>query len=331
MFADCLDLHDISTLVRTTRALNRLLTPYLYRRAKDLKSRHGRPYFLKAVDAGNVTAVRHFIKVGTSVNMSHMSEYLRPTALHCCVQDGDIEIAQLLIQHGVNMSPENYFGDTPLHDAISLSGESEETLVRLLVDAGADISASGGFYGTILCTAMTYGNPSTVQLLLQRGAIPTIWNPDGDTLLHCPQYEGSAATVKPFLEAGLNIEATNVWGQTPLHQAAGYGREDYVKELLQWGANVDATDNEGRTPLQAFLDWRLSASTARHILHHETLPEVSKGSQACVPTCRSVEFHEPVTDLLLSAGANIRASNNSTRSPLDWATLVLSGDVSRLN
>jgi ankyrin repeat protein len=329
MFADCLDLHDISTLVRTTRALNRLLTPYLYQHAKDLESRDGKPYFLEAVDAGNLAAVRRFIEVGTSINMRDPTPGDRATALHSCVRDGNIQIAQLLIQHGVNMSPVNYSGHTPLHDAIG--GESEEIWVRLLVDAGADISASGGFYGTILCKAMTYGSPSTVQLLLQRGAIPTIWNLDGDTLLHCPQWEGTAATVGLFLEAGLNIEATNEWGETPLHHAAGYGREDYVKELLQWGANVDATDNEGRTPLQAFLDWRLSASTARHILHHETLPEVSKGSQACVPTCRSVEFHEPVTDLLLSAGANIRASRNSTRSPLDWATLVLSGDVSRLN
>jgi hypothetical protein len=52
MFADCLDLDDINTLVCTTRALNWLLTPYMYRRSKDLKSRDRRPYFLKAVDAG---------------------------------------------------------------------------------------------------------------------------------------------------------------------------------------------------------------------------------------------------------------------------------------
>jgi hypothetical protein len=328
MIADCLDLVDIHSLVRTARAENGLLTPYMYRRAKDLRSRDGRPYFLKAVDAGILTAVINFIKVGTSVNMSDPTEPFWPTALHSCVQPGNIQIAQLLIQHGVNMSPVNRFRDTPLHYAFCLEDASEKwTWVRLLVDAGADISACSTIWGTILSMATWYGNPSIVQLLLRRGAIPTIWNAVGDTLLHCPPRDGTAATVGLFVEAGVNIDATNVLDETPLHRAAKYDREDYVQELLQWGANVDAIDEEGRTPLQAFLCWRPSTSAARHIVHHETLSEVCafNGSAACVPTCRSMGFDEPVVDLLLSAGANIWACRNSTRSPLDWATVVLSG------
>jgi ankyrin repeat protein len=322
MIADCLDLDDINSLIRTCGTENRLLTPYMYRRAKGIATRHGRPCFLKAVDAGNVTAVMHFIKVGTSVNMSHKSEYLRPTALHCCVQDGNIEIAQLLIQHGVKMSPVNDFGWTPLHCAVARA-HSSRTWVRLLLDAGADISATSEMYGSILYTATMRGTPSIVQLLLQRGATPTTMDSDGDTLLHCSQWDqlGTEATVGLFLDAGVNIEATNKRGRTPLHQAAKYGREDYVKELLKWGAHVDATDNKGRTPLQAFLKWRPISSAARHILHHDALPAgcASKGREACVPSCRFVENVEPVVDLLLSAGADIRASRNSTRSPLDWA------------
>jgi ankyrin repeat protein len=325
MFADCLDLDDINTLVRTTRALNRLLTPYMYRRAKDLKSRNGyrRPYFLRAVDAGNLTAVRHFIEVGTSVNMSDPTDLFFPTALHRCVLEGYIEVAQLLIQHGVNMSPVNLFGMTPLDDAIG--GESEETWVKLLVEAGADISASTADGYTILSWATTWGNPSTVQLLLERGAIPAIRNSRGDTLLHCPVHGGSAATVGLFLEAGLNIEATNALGETPLHHAAIFNRNDYVFELLRRGANVDAIDMEGRTPLQAILSSRRSTSAARHILHHETQPAVCslKGREACVPSCLNEQFFHPVVDMLLSAGADIRASRNSTPSPLDWAASLL--------
>jgi ankyrin repeat protein len=335
MIADYLDLGDINSLVRTSRAENGLLTPYIYKRAKDLKSRDGRPYFLKAVDTANLTAVRQFIEVGTSVNIcdSDPTERFRATALHSCAHDGNIQIAQLLIQHGVNMSPVNDYEDTPLHYAVCRE-DSSETWVRLLVDAGADISASSRTCGTILETATMYGTPSVVQLLLQRGAIPTIptaRNLVQDTLLHCPPWHGTAATVRLFLDAGLNIEATNICGQTPLHRAAEYGRGDYVKEYLQGGANVDAIDSKGRTPLQTFMSWSISTSAARHILHHETLPVVcaSKGSPACVPTCRSAEFDEPVVNLLLSAGANIRASKNSNRSPLDWATaMVLSAALS---
>jgi ankyrin repeat protein len=333
MFADCLDLHDINTLVRTTRALNRLLTPYMYRFAKDLRSRsgYGTPYFLRAVEAGNLTAVKHFIEVGTSVNMSDPTDLYHPTALHSCVEGGYIKLAQLLIQHGVNMSPVNRLGETPLHRA--LGWKSEETWVRLLVDAGADICARTVNGETILSWAMTSGKLSTVQLLLERGAIPTTRNRRGSTLLHislhCAAASQSAAKLGLLLEAGLNIEATNNLGETPLHYAAKFGKDDCVFQLLQRGANVDAINFAGRTPLQAFLTspecYHQGKNAARHILHHATLPEecASKGNQACVPGCRFLESDEPVVDLLLSAGADIRASRGSTRSPLDWAASLL--------
>jgi ankyrin repeat protein len=329
MFADCLDLHDINTLVRTTRALNSLLTPYMYRYAKDLVSRrgYGRPYFLLAVKAGNLTAVRHFIEVGTSVNMSDPTDIHHPTALHRCVWEGYIEMAQLLIQHGVNMSPVNRFGETPLHEAIGR--RLEETWAKLLVDAGTDIFARTAAGETILTWATTCGKLSTVQFLLERGAIPTTRDCRGNTLLHnslrCPADSQSAAKLGLLLEAGLNIEATNNLGETLLHDAALFGKDDCVFQLLQRGANVDAISIEGCTPLQAVMGWNRSTSAARHILHHDTLPEecASKGSQACVPGCLFGESDKPVVDLLLSAGADIRASKNSTRSPLDWAASLL--------
>jgi ankyrin repeat protein len=242
--------------------------------------------------------VRHFIEVGSSVNMSDRRQRYRPTALHSCTWEGNIEMAQLLIQHGVDMSPVNDFGETPLHYVVS-GRHCTETWVRLLVDAGANISASSEFYYSILYMATTYGTASIVQLLLHRGAIPTLWNSDGGTLLHVPVLYRTAGTVGLFLEAGLNIEARNRRGETPLHRAAKSGREEYVQELLKWGANVDAFDNDGRTPLQAFLNRNRSTSAACHIVHHETLTKKcsSKGSQVCVPGCRSTEFEEPVVDL----------------------------------
>jgi ankyrin repeat protein len=170
------------------------------------------------------------------------------------------------------------------------------------------------------------GKLSTVQFLLERGAIPTTRDWCGNTLLHESLHSGEiAAKLGLLLEAGLNIEATNDAGETPLNYAAEYDIEDGVFQLLQRGANVDAINIIGRTPLQAILSWSRSTSAACHILHHDTLPEecASKGSQACVPGCLFGESDMPVVDLLLSAGADIRASRNSTRSPLDWAASVL--------
>jgi hypothetical protein len=235
MFADYLHLDDINTPVRTARALNRLLTPFMYRRAKDPGSRngYGRPYFLGAVKAGNLAAVRHFIEVGTSVCVSYLWGFFEPTALYKCVSEGYIEMAQLLIQHGVNMSPVQDFGDTPFHNAIL--GTSEDRWVRLLVDAGADIFASSADGETTLALATTCGRPSSVQLLLERGSTPTVRIYHGDTLLHCTEDGGSAETVGLLLEAGLNIETTNDLDQTPFHHTAKFHKIDYVSCCCQRG------------------------------------------------------------------------------------------------
>jgi ankyrin repeat protein len=322
MFGDCLDLDDINSLVRTSRALHRVLTPYMYWRAKDLKSKYGRPYFLRAVDAGNLAAVTQFIEVGTLVNMTDTSDPSLPTSLHSCVHCGNMAIAQLLIQNGVNRSAVNQLGWTPLHYAVGRGWPASEAMASLLLDAGTDISTSAPFFDTILYTATRYGTSSIVQLLLQRGAIPTTCEPDGATLLHYAASHATAATVRHFLEAGLNIDATNGLGETPLHCAAIFDRKDTIEALLQWGANVHAFDNAGFTPLQVYFQWKPSDSAAHRILHHLSLPGVCSwiGSETCVPVCRFAEFDEPVVDLLLSAGANISLSRNSTLSALAQAT-----------
>jgi ankyrin repeat protein len=138
MFADCLALDDINTLVRTSRALNRFFTPYMYHRAKDLYSNSRRPYFSRAVDADNLTAVKHLIEVGTSVNVYDPMSLFLPTALHSCVYRGNIAIARLLIRNGVNISPTNRSGMTPLHWAVAY-GKPSEIMVTLLLDAGAQM------------------------------------------------------------------------------------------------------------------------------------------------------------------------------------------------
>jgi ankyrin repeat protein len=306
MLADNLELVDINALARTSQAVNQLLTPYMYRRAKDLRTRNGRPYFLRAVDSGNVAAVRRFIEVGTSVDLRDHGRYTTPTALHICVETGDIPTAQVLIQNGVNISDLNE-GLTPLQCAVR-THNSCEAMVRLLLEAQPEISGSPRNFDTIRY-------PTTPGL------------DPGGTLLHGAAGGGTATIVRLLLDAGLDTEATNISGETPLHTAVVSGKEEIVDTLLEWGANVHAIDNKGLTPLQSLLQSAHSDSAAHRILHHEALPEACswKGSKACVPVCRFEEYDVPILDQLLSAGANIRASSNSTSSALAWATSWVNG------
>jgi ankyrin repeat protein len=324
MFADFLELDDINKLVRTSREMNRLVTPYMYRRAKNRYSRGGRPYFLLAVDSGKLKAVRHFIQVETRVDVSDTTDFFHPTALHSCVDGGYIEIARLLIDNGATMSAVNGLGWTPLYYAVN-HGQSNEALVTLFLAAGADISATCNWGHTLLLTATMCASASMMQLLLHRGADPTTRCYDGGTLLHCAAKFGTAEKVRIFLRAGLNIEATNRSGETPLHcathRATQSDRGGVVKALLESGANIHAIDNGGLTPLQALVIRSPSNYAAYSIIYHLTksMSGLCRGSKTCVRTRPFENCDEPVVDQLLSAGANIRRCTISTCSPLDWA------------
>jgi hypothetical protein len=322
MFADHLGIRDVNALACTCRAVYSLLTPYMYRRAKRLRTRFGRPYFLRAVDFGNLTAVQRFIEAGTSVDIRDtMVRTHLATSLHSCVDTRDIATAKLLIQNGVELSPFDNHGWTPLHYAVGRPNPNER-MARLLLDAGADIFAPHPESRSVLYTAAMYGTASIVQLLLERGAAAaTITTPDEPTPLHAAATHRSAATVQRLLQAGLEIDRTDDLGNTPLHDAVTSGRADNVQTLLNWGANIEATNHYGHTPLHGAIITVEREAAAHRVLHRAVVPHVSrwKGSESCVPVCRFAQCNEPIINQLLDAGADIMATINGRGSPLDWA------------
>jgi hypothetical protein len=94
--------------------------------------------------------------------------------------------------------------------------ESQTFMVRLLLDAGADISAVNARGETALHVAVMIQNMSAVSLLLARGA---------------------------------SVHARDSKGRTPLHRAF-FGRVHLtiIELLLNYGARLDVVDQRGRRP-----------------------------------------------------------------------------------
>jgi ankyrin repeat protein len=281
------------------------------------RSRSGRPYFLLAVDCGNLAAVEKFIAVGTSVDMND-DEHPLATSLHISVQRGDIETAQHLIRRGFNLSAANKSGETPLHLAVALR-PPQNAMVRLLIDAGANVSASTELSQTVLGAAARHGTAAIVRYLLEQGADATTAAWGNQTPLHGAASQGSAATVRILLVAGLDIEATDTGGDTPLHRAVYSGNVEKVKALLEWGANVHATDNVGDTPLHLAVINDGCPADVESILHHADCLG-RRCPKSCDPACRLAGRRDSIVGQLLLAGASITATNNRGISPVDWAS-----------
>ncbi len=91
------------------------------------------------------------------------------TLLHIAAQNGDLEIARLLLARGADINAKGYRGYTPLHLAVDsdcdTSGRdglapTELSMTRLLLESGADESILDDGGNVPRDTAVAYGNKS---------------------------------------------------------------------------------------------------------------------------------------------------------------------------
>ena len=80
----------------------------------------------------------------------------------------------------IEVNSVGFFGTTPL-DVAACRGDHE--VMRLLLDAGAEINLSDIDQCTPLHQATLHGHGKCVSLLLERGALPDLKNRDGQTAL----------------------------------------------------------------------------------------------------------------------------------------------------
>ncbi|KIJ32711.1 hypothetical protein M422DRAFT_112480, partial [Sphaerobolus stellatus SS14] len=118
-----------------------------------------------AASRGHLEAVRLLLQYGADPNI-HGGYYDTPLQAACA--HGYTEIAEILLQKDAKAQPEDggIYGN-PFYAAITVESGR---VVELLLDAGVNVNAQGGFFGTALQAASAYGYAAIVGLLLDRGA-----------------------------------------------------------------------------------------------------------------------------------------------------------------
>ena len=180
---------------------------------------------------------------------------------------GDAARVELLLTEGADVNAPQGDGMTALHWA---ARSVNAPLVRLLLDAGADVAATTriGAY-TPLHLASEVGNAAVAGLLLAAGAEQTATTADvgGATPLHLAAAAGDAATVRLLIEHGGRVDAREArWGQTPLMYAAALGREEAVRALLTGGADPGLAT--WVTDIAALAEWSQADRRARGARMH---------------------------------------------------------------
>ena len=124
-----------------------------------------------------------------------------------------------------------------LHRAASKGNES---IARLLLDRGADITMHDHLGQTALHVAARSGREGIFKVLLEKKIDPNIKDSLGRTALFHAVESGSLKVVKGLLDASVDVNLKDMYGTAALHLAVEQASEPLIDMLLTYGADINA-------------------------------------------------------------------------------------------
>ncbi|CAB0043986.1 unnamed protein product [Trichogramma brassicae] len=209
------------------------------------------------------------------------------TPLHVAVTKGLTKLVEFLLRKGANPNSPNAEGSTALHLTCSRLCQADEggaaELLKICDDIQrtVHIDAQNHAGDTPLHLALNNGLMDTVELLMKRGANPTLANEDGSTPLHniCNGDRDDVDLAKMLLELPERkghplhtymVNAEDRSGNTPLDLAVQRGHKK-LEELLLSIEHVRTSEFEHEV---AMAHWRVIAAQIRVKDWTEQLPNL---------------------------------------------------------
>ncbi|KAJ4855513.1 ankyrin repeats (3 copies) domain-containing protein [Trichoderma breve] len=227
---------------------------------------------------------------------------------------GHHTIVKLLVEKGADLEAEDNNDRTPLSWAAE---KGYEAIVKLLVENGADIKARDRYRQTPLSWAAEEGHEAIVKLLIEKGASFKAKDKNGLTPLLRATINGHEAIVKLLVEKGANIRVKDEYGQTPLLWAAEKGYEAIVKLLVEKGANIEARNKFGQTSLLWAVEKGYEA-IVKLLTEKGADLEAKDDTFGRTPLLQAIRYgRESIIKVLIEKGADIEAKGGKLdRTPL---------------
>ncbi|KAJ8778480.1 hypothetical protein J1605_013667 [Eschrichtius robustus] len=172
--------------------------------------------------------------------------------LHAATAEPDVRLLTVLVQQS-NLNEINHQdseGMTPLHWA-AFHNRPQHT--QMLLKKGADPTLVDKDFKTALHWAVQSGNRILCSIILSHHQGPSIINYDdesGKTCVHIAAAAGFSDIINELARfPECNLQALDVDDRTPLHWAAAAGKADCVQSLLELGIDSNLRDISESTPL----------------------------------------------------------------------------------
>ena len=177
-----------------------------------------------------------------AMNKSDKAQQKLDNKLYEAVQKGNVEQVKKLLEKGANPNS-YYFGaydareyyETPLLALMHYTEDGEQALeiMKVLINAGADVNARNRSYSTAL--HYNYTDIEKFKLLIQSGADVNARNMYGRT----PLFGAGEKNIKLYIKAGADVNARDYEGLSALFHASVSPKKHSTAELLQvYGAKL---------------------------------------------------------------------------------------------
>ncbi len=272
------------------------------------------PDMQSALQEGDAAALAASLEAGADPD-ARSDEGLQATALMLAAAKPDPALVRVLLDAGAEVDTRDAQGDPAINWAAYYG---HAAVVAALFDAGANGEQTG--HGTVGEIAIRRGHQAVLALSL-------------DATGRSPQRSSVSAALESALLANeretfeallgqVDIDTLTDWAGRPLlHTAARVGHEAGLEALLMAGVDIDATDAIGFTALfEAAREGHTAALD--HLIRAGADPDrvaAENGMALTATHVAAIAGHVDIIAALAAVGADLDVQGVSGATPLYWA------------